>query len=338
MGAAFAQAGGGYHRKPCFPVQRRDVGDPAVAHGALDLAQRLVEVVAQLTGVGHVAVDALLEGEPARLRVAVVALPVARPDGAFAPVLLDEVGAHAQSRRRALVEAREIAAHHHAVRPHRQCQCDVVVVKDAAVGADRDVLAGLLQQPVAGRRNVQHRAGLAAAHPFLFPRDADRAGADAHLDEVGARRGEVAESLAVHHVARADAHAVPVVLLHPRQAVVLELGESVRGIDAQHVDPRVDQAGYPLGIVVGVDPGAHHEPFLVVDQLVRILLVLVVVLAEHQVAQPAFVVDDRQAVEAVLPDQVVGLGRVMPSRPYTSSRNGVIRSSTGCSRATWPRR
>ena len=61
-------------------MQGCEVGDPAVAHGALDLAQRLVEVVAQLAGVGHVAAPPLLEGESGGRRLAVVALPVARLD------------------------------------------------------------------------------------------------------------------------------------------------------------------------------------------------------------------------------------------------------------------
>ena len=77
-------------------------------------------------------------------------------------------------------------------------------MNDAAVRADRDVDAGLLEILVACCRNLDQRSSLTAADALLLTGDADGAAADADLDEVRACLSEETEALAVNNVACAD--------------------------------------------------------------------------------------------------------------------------------------
>ena len=87
----------------------------------------------------------------------------------------------------AFIEAGEIAAQHHEVRAHGQRQRDVVIVHDAAVGADGHIDAGLLEILVAGLGYLNDSRCLAAADALGLAGDADGTAADTDLDEVRAR-------------------------------------------------------------------------------------------------------------------------------------------------------
>src|SRR5699024_618645 len=153
-------------------------------HGALDLVQGGLDALGQGAGVGHIAVHALLKGELGRA-AQVVPLPVAGAVGALAPVLLHVLAVDADPVGGALVEAGEVPAQHHEVCAHGQGQGDVVVVDDAAVRADGDVDAGLLEVLVAGLGHLDDGGRLTAADALGLAGDADGAAADADLDKVG---------------------------------------------------------------------------------------------------------------------------------------------------------
>src|SRR5699024_3159903 len=131
---------------------------------------------------------------------------------------------------------------------------------------------------------------LAAADALGLAGDADGAAADADLDKVCPGLGQEEEAVAVHHVARAHLDLVAVVLADPAQGAALPLREALGRVDAQHVHAGIHQGGHPLGVVAGIDARAHHIALAGVQQLVGILLVGVVVLAEHEVLQAAFLI------------------------------------------------
>ena len=305
MRAALDDAHRGHERQTRLLLQLADGQRAAVAHGRAHLRQRLLDIVGELAGVGHVGVHALLEGQ-LLAAAEVIALPVARAVGALAPVLLHERAVDVDLVRRALVEAGEVAAEHHEVRAHGQSERDVVVMHDAAVGADGHVDAGLAEVLVACAADVDDGRRLTAADALGLARDADRAAADADLHEVRAAVGEEAEAVRVDDVARADLDALAVALADPRDGALLPLGVALGRVDDEHVHTGLDQCGHTLGVVAGVDARADEVALLAVEQLVGLLLVQVVVLAEHERAQAALVVDDGQGVELVLPDDVVG--------------------------------
>ena len=103
-----------------------------------------------------------------------------------------------------------------------------------------------------------------------------------------------------------DFHIVAVVLAHPFDGHLLPVRIALGRVDAQNVGASLDQSGNTLGVVAGVDARANQVALLVVEQLERVFLMGVVVLTEHEVAQVIVRVDDRQAVELVIPDDVVG--------------------------------
>ena len=104
-----------------------------------------------------------------------------------------------------------------------------------------------------------------------------------------------------------DLDVVAVVLADPFDGHLLPVGEAFGGVDAQHVGAGLDQGGNALGVVAGVDACAHDVALLGVEHLERVVLVGIVVLTEGHVDQVVPVVDQRKAVELVVPDDVVGL-------------------------------
>src|SRR5699024_8879698 len=148
---------------------------------------------------------------------------------------------------------------------------------------------------------------LTAANALGLAGDADGAAADADLDKVGPGLGQEEEALPVHHVACAHLDLVAVVLADPAQGAALPLREALGRVDAQNIHPGVHQGGHPLGVVAGVDACAHHIALAGVQQLVGVLLVGVVVLAEDEVFQASFLVHQGQGVVRVVPDDVVAV-------------------------------
>ena len=183
----------------------------------------------------------------------------------------------------------------------------MVVVDDAAIGADGHVDAGLLEVLVAGAADVDERGGLAAADALGLAGDADGAAADTDLDEVRTAVCQEAEALGVDDVAGTDLDGVAVVGANPLDGALLPLGEALRGIDAQNVCACLDEQGHALGVVARVDARADHVALVGIEQLVGVGLVGIVVLAEDDADQVIVIIDDRQGVELLIPDQIVGI-------------------------------
>ncbi len=183
----------------------------------------------------------------------------------------------------------------------------MIVLHNASVGADGDINPGLFEIPVSLRRHVNHCRGLSPTNALRFPGDADGAATDANLYEVGPGVRQKAETLAVHHVARADFHAVTVFLADPEKAALLPFGKALGRIHDQYVRASLHQRGNPFLIVPGVDTRAHHIALMLVQQLQRVVLMGVVVLAEHKGHQGPVLRDDGQSIELVVPNQVIGL-------------------------------
>ena len=93
---------------------------------------------------------------------------------------------------------------------------------------------------------------------------------------------------------------------NPGNSALLPLGEAFGGVDAQNVNASFDKGRNALSVVARVDACTYQVALVAVEQLVRVGLVLFVVLAEHHVHKVVVVIDDRQGVQLVVPDDVVG--------------------------------
>ena len=315
MAAALDDGGGGHDGQLGLLLQLGDGERAAVAHGALDLVQSGLDAVRQRAGIRDVAVHALLEAQLGGA-AEVVALPVAGTVGAFAPVLLHILAVDAHLVRGAFVEAGKVAAQHDEVCAHGQSEGDVVIVDDAAVRADGHIDAGFLVILIAGLGHLDDSGSLTAADALGLAGDADGAAADADLHEVCASLGEEAETLGVHDVACAHLDGITVVLTDPADGAALPLRVALGGVDAEDIHTSLHQCGHALGVVAGVDAGADHIALVLIQQLVGILLVGVVILAEDDILQVALGVHQRQGVDLVVPDDVVAV-----------VQRGVLRSS-----------
>ncbi len=307
MGAAFDDADRGDEGEFRFLLQFFDAQRAAVAHGGANLRQGDAHVVVQRAGVRNVGIDAFLEGELA-VAAEVVALPVARAVRAFAPILLVEGAVDLHLVRGAFVEAGEVTAQHQEVRAHGEGQRDMVVVDDAAVGADGDVNARLLEIFVTGLADVDERRRLPASDAFRLTGDADGAAADADFYKVRARLGEEAEAFGVDDVARADFDFRAVFFMDVIEGDALPFGVAFRGVDAERVGASVNQKRYALGVVAGIDARADAVTLVRVRDFQFVFFVVRVVLAEDHIAQALVFVHQRQHVQFRFPDDVVGFG------------------------------
>jgi hypothetical protein len=109
---------------------------------------------------------------------------------------------------------------------------------------------------IRGLGAVEDGGDLGHPHPGHHPGGADGAGADAHLDHVGAGAGQGLDGLGGGHVARHDGQlgeggAQGLHRLDDPAAV------AVGGVDAHHIHPRFDQLGRPRD---ALGPHPHRGP------------------------------------------------------------------------------
>ena len=181
----------------------------------------------------------------------------------------------------------------------------MVVMNKAAIRADGDVNAGSLIIIVARCRNLDECGRLTAADALGLARYADRAAADADLNKVRAGLGEEEEAVCVNNVACADLYAVAVFFADEVDGLFLPAGEALGGVDAQNIRACLDQRRNSLGVVAAVYACADNIALVIVEDLVGIVLVLGVVLAENEVKQSACGVNYGQGIELVIPDNIV---------------------------------
>ena len=100
--------------------------------------------------------------------------------------------------------------------------------------------------------------------------------------------------------------------MDPRETVALPFGEAIGGIHAEHICSGRNEGRNPFLIITGVDSGSAEQPFMGVEQLQRILLVVVIVFTENQSQQMAVLVDHGKLIELMFPDDVVRFGQAHP--------------------------
>ena len=180
---------------------------------------------------------------------------------------------------------------------------DVARVADAAVGDQRHAAALQRGGDVVDRHDLRHAD---AGHDA---RGADRARADADLDRVGAGLDQRARRGAGGDVA-ADHVDLRIVLLDPAHALDHALAVAVRGVDHDRVDAGLHQRlDALLGALAHADRGAHAQAAGGVARGVGEAGLLGDVLDGDQALELEGVVDHQQALELVLVQQRLGLGR-----------------------------
>ena len=114
-----------------------------------------------------------------------------------------------------------------------------------------------------------------------------------------------AEAVLVNNVAGTDLYGVAVVLTDPLDGVGLPAGVTLGRVDDQNVNTGFQQSGNTLCVVTGIDTGADQVTLFLIQQFQWIFLVGGVVLTEHKVHQIVVLVHDGQAVQLVIPNDVV---------------------------------
>ena len=94
-------------------------------------------------------------------------------------------------------------------------------------------------------------------------------------------------------------------LAHPLNRELLPVGIAFGRVNAQNINACFDQCRNALGVIAGVNAGAHHVALVLVEHFQRILFVRIVVLAEHEGNQVVVFVNNGQAIQLVVPDDVV---------------------------------
>ena len=150
---------------------------------------------------------------------------------------------------RRFVETGKEASHHDGRRPGGDCLGDVAAVADAAVGDDGNAaLTGGAGTFIYGRN-------LRNAHAGDNPRCADRSGADADFDGVGAGGDKVGSAFGCGDVAGDDIDLVGG--LDPLDSADNVAAVPVGGIDHQDIDACIDEH---LGPLVVADAHSRSDP------------------------------------------------------------------------------
>ncbi|EJX00393.1 hypothetical protein EVA_11501 [gut metagenome] len=112
-------------------------------------------------------------------------------------------------------------------------------------------------------------------------------------------------------------------LTNPVQGELLPCTVTLGGVNAQYVSASCYQSRYTLCIVAGVDTSAYNVTFFIIQQLQRIFLMSCIVFTEYHVEQTAFIVNDGQSVQFLLPDDVVSLlqGSILASYNHLVNRS-----------------
>ena len=175
-----------------------------------------------------------------------------------------------------------------------------------AVAANGHIDTCLFHIFVACLCHVDQCGSLSAADTLLFTGDTDGTATDTHLDEIGSGFDQVVETFLINNISGTDQHFVTIRFLDPLQCCLLPFGIAVGRVDTQYIDTRFNQRRNTFHIVACVDPRAYEQFLIAAGQLFRIVAVAVVVFAEDEILQVLFFVDDRQRVQFVIPDDLVG--------------------------------
>ena len=189
----------------------------------------------------------------------------------------------------------------------------MVIVHNAAVAADRHIDAGFFIIFVTGFANIDQRRSLTAANPLGLTGNADRTAADTDFYKISAAFRQKTETFRIHYVAGPNLHRITVMIPDPFQREPLPLGITFGRVDTQHVHPGFHQSGHTLRIIAGIDTGAYHMAFFIVQQFQRVFFMRYIVFTEHHVQQTAFIINDGQRIEFMIPDNIISLlqGRIL---------------------------
>ena len=187
----------------------------------------------------------------------------------------------------------------------------MIVIDDAAIGADRNIDTGLAEPFISRLRYGLNSGCLSAADALGFTGDADGAAADTDLDEVCTGLRQIVEAVFIDDVAGTDLDRVAVLGTDPVNRFLLPDRIAVRRVDDQNIDTSLDQSRYTFLIVTRIDAGTDDIALLIVEDLVRIFLVRIIVFAEHEIEQMIVFIHNRKLVQLVLPNDVVASRQII---------------------------
>ncbi len=153
---------------------------------------------------------------------------------------------------------------------------------------------------------VVDRGHLRDAHAGDDAGGADGAGADPHLDAIGARFDQRLGSLGGGHVAGDDLQLREGVL-DADQGVDDVSGMAVRGIEHHHVDPDLDQLLHMVEAAVHPDGRAGSQAAEIVLGREGIFFHLLDILDGDQALEMVFVIHHQELFDAVLVEERLGL-------------------------------
>ena len=183
----------------------------------------------------------------------------------------------------------------------------MIIIYNTAVGADRDIYAGLFEILVSGRRDFLYRGRLSSADTLGLTGDADGTAADTDLDKVSACLRQETETVPVNDVARAYLDSIAILLTDPADRSGLPFAVAFRRVNAEYIRARLDELGNSFLVISGIDTRADHITLMGIQQLILIGLMAVIVFPEYHILQTAFFIQKRQGIDLVVPDNIVAV-------------------------------
>ena len=181
----------------------------------------------------------------------------------------------------AFIKTGEIAAQHTEITTHSKSQGDMIIMDDAAVGADGNINAGFFEIFVSGFGNVDNSGGLSAANALGFTVIQMEPPPIPILMKSAPASARKRKPSASTTFPRADFHTVAVMLADPVNGALLPFREPFGRIDTKNVGAGFHQSGNTLSVISGIDR-PHHIALVTIQELVWDFPYGIIVLTENK--------------------------------------------------------
>ena len=182
----------------------------------------------------------------------------------------------------------------------------MIIVYDSSVGTDGDINPCLFIISISGLRHIDQRRGLSSSDALLLPGNTDGASADSYLDKISPGLCQETEALSVHHISGSYLYLITIIIPYVVDRNFLPLRKAFRTVNTKDIRTRFQQSGNPFRVVPCVNAGSGHIALGGVDQFVLIIFMGIIIFPENKVNQFLILIYQRQAVNFMLPDNIIG--------------------------------
>ncbi|MNR38176.1 hypothetical protein D3C85_1562550 [compost metagenome] len=86
---------------------------------------------------------------------------------------------------------------------------------------------------------------------------------------------------------------------------MLPFAVTIRGVNDENINARFNKRWYSFCIILRINPCAYNVALVLIKKLHRVLFVLIIILAENKRIQLPVIIYNWQAVQLMIPNEIV---------------------------------